>query len=233
MALRTSTAENCYDAVGSLAASRYAVAHMTRTINIQLSLALAFLCIACQRSTNGHNSTGIDTTIVRIADYTGDGFPDTSRLHLTARTFTSPFSWTFDVGSHERLMFHREGIDTWMDSLFADTGFVSGCSSYDDCKRKFYFGKLGFYVLKATDFDADEISAAMADSEHYGLLFYHDLVDSCGVNSVEAKTLTDSVALAVKEGRCLLVTFIQHPQSSSPILVYVERLRRFVPVYED
>jgi hypothetical protein len=171
---------------------------MTRSISIQLSLALALLCMTCQRSTNNQNSTGIDTSIVRIADYTGDGFPDTSRLHLTAKTFASPFSWTFDVVSREHLVFHREGFDSWTDSLFADTGFVSGCSNYDECKRKFYFSELGFYSLKSTDYDGGWFAESMVDSDCCGLVLYHHLLDSCGVSSVDARVITDSVASAVK-----------------------------------
>ncbi len=213
---------------------------MTQMVTTQILIALALVCSACQRSSNHDGSTEshrlrteVDTTIVRIVDYTGDSVPDTARLRLTARAFTEPFSWSFDVTSQGRLVFHREGIDTRIDSLFADAGFVLGCSDYDNCKRKYYFEELGLYVLEPRDYDAVSLSEAMNDSVHYGSLFYHDVLDSCGISPDAAKAMADSVASELKSEKCLLVSFIDSPVSSGSVLVYVDRLNRFVPVYDD
>ena len=213
---------------------------MTQIVNIQILIALALVCSACQRSSDHHDSTvrkksqtEIDTTIVCIVDYTGDSVPDTARLRITAKAFTKPFSWDFDVISQEGIVFHREGVDTWMDSLFADTGFVSGCSGYDNCKRKYYIEELGLYVLKPRDYDGVSLAEAMTDSVHYGSVFNHDLIDSCGISPDEAKVMADSVAFVLKSAKCLLVSFIDSPVESGPVLVYVDRLKRFVPIYDD
>ncbi|MFZ1082646.1 MAG: hypothetical protein WAO19_12075 [Candidatus Kryptoniota bacterium] len=173
----------------------------------------------------------IDTTITRLYDYTGDGVIDTSYLHITGEDFDSSFSWTYDLRSNGETIIHRQGSDAGWDSLFAEKGFEADSGDYTTSKIKFFYHELGLYVLQPKDYDDSGLVAQMNDTT-FGIT-YPFLRDSCGLGDQEARAIMDSLANTIMDHTATLVTFIEIPESNEPLKIYVARLKKFVPIYED
>jgi len=200
-----------------------------------LASLVVLLAIGISSCHDGHlqakKVSRIDTTIIRVYDYTGDGVIDTSSLHVIGDDFDSPFSWTYDLRSKGQAIIHREGSDLGWDSLFYEKGFEDYSSDYITGKQKFFFHELGLYVLQSKDYSGSDLVASMVDP---GIsITYPFLRDSCGLDDRDARALIDSVANKIMSHTAVLTTFNETPVSNEAVMIYVAKLNRFIPVCED
>ena len=213
-------------------ADRHSRKLMRSGLLIGLITVFAIGILSCHREHQQQKKvTRIDTTITRPYDYTGDGVIDTSSLHITGQDFDSSFTWTFDLRSRGETILHKEGSDSGWDSMFAVKGFEADSGDYATSKTKFFFSELGLDVLQRKDYSDSGLVAEMIDTT--GSITYPFLRDSCGFSDHDAKMLIDSIAHTIMNHTATLVTFYGIPESNEPVMTYVRRLRRFLPIYQD
>ena len=75
----------------------------------------------------------------RQVEFVSGGGLETITLEITAPEFNAPFLWHATVKNSSGILFKVERNDAWLDAFFADDGYVTGCSSYIECKNKWYF----------------------------------------------------------------------------------------------
>ncbi|MGA3287623.1 MAG: hypothetical protein ABSD46_09365 [Bacteroidota bacterium] len=182
-------------------------------------------------STNKANK--FDTTLIRVADYTGDGILDTAILHITGINFISPLSWGYDLWSKGQIVFHYEASDdSTSDRFYADSNYVGHCRDYINCKKKFFFQELGLNIDSST-YPADWIADFMK-SEKWDAITYQYIVDSCGItDNKEAEFIVDSIASVIRTKKPKLISFLESAVMQGSAMIFVKRFNRFVPVYHE
>ncbi len=173
----------------------------------------------------------IDTTIIKIHNYTGDGIRDTSFLYITGEDFDSSFSWTYELRSHGETILYRQGSDSGWDRFFAEKGFEADRGDYATCKSKFFYDELGLSILQPKDYNDSGLVVWMTDTTRS--VTYPFLRDSCRLDDHDARAIIDSLANAIMNHAATLTTFMESPASNEPVMTYVTRLKRFVPIYKD
>jgi hypothetical protein len=178
-------------------------------------------------------ATKFDTTLNRVADYTGDGILDTAILHITGKSFSSPFSWVYDLKSNGQIVYHYEASDdSTSDKFYADSNYVGHCKDYASCKKKFFFQELGL-IIDSSMYPADWVADCLKN-ENLGNLTYHYIIDSCGItDKKEAKVIVDSIASVIRNTKPKLISFLESAVMQGSSMIFVKRFNRFVPVYHE
>jgi hypothetical protein len=199
-----------------------------RSIIRQLAFGLVFispLALSQQRS------APVDSTLVAMADFTGNGIADTVSFHVIADSLWSPFSWTLAISSSGRSIFLGAENDSSFDRFFADKGFVGNCTGYADCKKHWYFTDFLRLLLVSPDdssFASEKLSEMQVDQ--FATPY---LIDSCMLSSADAKLIVREIFSKLTPRRITLITYPPYPASSGPVWMYVPRLARFVPIWNE
>jgi hypothetical protein len=168
----------------------------------------------------------IDTTLVRIAHFTGHGNKDTVRFHFVGCSMESPFKWSLTIRSSGRTIFYQTENDSSIDKFFAAKGYVGNCNDYLSCKRRWYFDAfLPLFLVAPKNFIGLKESEVIENAKQF-------LVDSCQVPTKEIIKIAHEIVSLIKTGRCALINFPVGP-GFGPVWIYVNRLKRFVPIWYD
>ncbi len=168
----------------------------------------------------------IDTTLVSVADFNGDAKSDTVILRVMGEKMESPFKWSLTIRSMGQTLFFRTRTDSAIDGFFADEGYVGNCKGYLECKRRWYFHDfLPLFLVAPKEF----LTLKESEVADYAKQF---LVDSCNISVQQVPKVAKEIVRQVSSGRYTLINFPVGP-GFGPVWVYVNRLKRFIPIWDD
>jgi hypothetical protein len=170
----------------------------------------------------------IDATLKTTADVTGDGLADTVVFHILGDSLSAPFSWTLSIYSSGQTIFQYAQNDSAINEFVGEPAYVGNCSNYFECKQRWYFHDFLPLFLVA---ERDNFLSTLTKTRVAQLAAPY-LVDSCGVHSDQVDSLLDDIMLELKSRR---FTLLNHPVGPGygPLWIFVTRIRRFVPIWDD
>ena len=176
----------------------------------------------------------IDTTIIKVNDFTGDSVADTIKVHVFADKFNSPFSWTCELFIGGQCIYHFSVYsDSGTERLLSDSTFVNRemrLHDYATAKRHFFFNDLGVLFLTEKDYNLDGIIEVMTN-DSFGPKNY--LIDSCSFDDIKSNIIVDSLKVRLKEHRAKPFNFIFDPLSSGAVWMYSKEANRVIPIYHE
>jgi hypothetical protein len=191
---------------------------------------MIFAVLCAEASPRTAAREAIDTVLVRSLDVTGDGKADTISLHLTAKSLSSPFSWTLSISSQGHQIYALSGNDTRIDTLFHDKGYVDDCRGYLDCKKKYYFHDI---------LDGLEVPYnlnGILDRSHSNTLYSvgsEYLGACCAIKGSDADTILSRMEARLRSGKAVVLTVPTSPMTSEHPMMFAPEVNRFIPIYME
>lgn len=175
----------------------------------------------------------IDELLVRSVDVTGDGKPEKITLVLKAKDFNSPFQWSLSISSSGKQLFTYASDDTRIDPFFADRGFITDCSGYAECKKKWYFKDiLNSLIVPRSGYDLEGILDKSKSNTLYPLGRQY-LKECCGIKQNDADAILSRIEKRIRNNQAVLISIPKSPVTSDALMIFCPEVDRFIPVYED
>lgn len=191
--------------------------------------ALSTLSASCNmQNASGLSQSAVDTSLYYHLDVDYDSIPDELSLNFHGTSISSPFNWSFVIKSAEKKIFEVIRDDKNLDSFFSDTLYTGeACSSYIDCKTKFYYKTLPQLIFKRK--------------------IVPEKIDIPGFQSAVIPFLTDSLKLdpdlkikvlnefkdRIESGKMIIIPVILSPVINDHSVTYSTTLKRMVPISWD
>jgi len=179
--------------------------------------------------------TAIDRFFAKSGDITGDGSQSTLTLHITGESMSASFKWSLTISdSHGAMIYRVNRDDTRLDHFFRDDGYVTGCTGYENCKKRYYFHDLPERIF-ASLVPSSQAWARLSDEN-----VSRDIRETA-TRYLQAQGLPDrAISGAINEicsglqkpGYRQLIVPISAVQDAPP-MIWVASVRLFVPFYED
>ncbi|HEY9159688.1 MAG TPA: hypothetical protein VIS94_01200 [Desulfomonilia bacterium] len=171
----------------------------------------------------------LERTVINI---TGESLSDKIVLSIRARDIKSPFQWTLEIISNGKTIFSYSEDDANIDELFKDKDFIGGCTTYIDCKKKWYFKQLlDLVVVKRSDYDLEGILNKNRSGTLYPIGREY-LAECCGVGTKKADEILFKIENRIRSGKAVMIT-IPNPVTAGSLMIYCPEVNRFIPVYSD
>lgn len=174
---------------------------------------------------------GFDVHVERVADRLAGGGPATVVVSEHAPSLGAPVHWEIEVYVSTKRIFRFESKDTEIDSGFRAPGFVGGCSSYEDCKLRWYLGMANNVILEISE----KTDPRIIDETWPGSMFTvtrEYLVKKCGLDPEAATKIVKRIAGSLRHGGIKALSLPLTPATDGPLLIYVPEVKGFVPLRE-
>lgn len=175
----------------------------------------------------------VDTTLVKYIDVTGDKVNDKVELHLKSKDFHEPFNWTIRIKSNNHIIYQYSETDQSSESrilLETEEG-----RKYENVKKEFYYKNfVGLTISKEVNFGGGQeylFSKSYEGSIYFVTKKY--LLKECGISEDKAIKIIDKLVKNIKSGKSIIVSHtIQGLYSSKP-MIYVDDVKKLVPIYSN
>ncbi len=166
----------------------------------------------------------MDTVIEKVIPLTLDGQTGTIRFHLIVDDWAKPVRWDMKVLSKSEVLLSKSCVDTFVDKLFADTGYVTGCSGYADCKRKWYFSRI-FHIYTDTVRVNDPRRKWLKTAKQ-------SAIPGLSMPRLKKTAATEFWRDNATKDFLGIMFFFAPEGSESPFLAYMPKVNRFVIIWE-
>lgn len=158
--------------------------------------------------------------------------PAKATLRVWGKALRAPFTWTVTVEGQGGIYFSAKRDDAWLNSFFADQGYLDGCSEYEECKKKWYFSELPDSIQKSIQWS----SGRQSPPEDWELSTLESLAEEFLIQKKLKPAQRTKVIAEMKElleqGFVSLAVPISPVQDDSSFM-YVPSLGYFVPFWDD
>ena len=176
-------------------------------------------------------SQEVARTFTYSADLTGDGRSEDVVLAIRSAAMDKPFRVTLTVtDSDKHVLFTSELDGAWFDEFFADEGYMTGCSNYDQCKRLYYFEdkpKSLSGCLKPGGTKNLARIIGFENSSEAARSFLEERKISPSVIDAALKELKT----ALQNDRTTSLCYDEHPQDHGQYFVWLKTVAGFVPYH--
>ncbi len=175
----------------------------------------------------------INEELERHIDLTGDGHPEKITLTLKAKGITKPFRWSLTIRSDKKILLEHTRDDSKIDSFFSDQNYVTNCTGYIECKKKWYYKDiLDIIIVPRTGYDLEGILDKKYENTLYPLGRAY-LAKCCGIGPKQADRILANMERRIRGGSAVMITIPDTPATGSGLLTFCTEVDRFIPVYED
>ena len=165
------------------------------------------------------------------ADFTRDGLPEDIRIEFLETEIQKPFTWVLTISTKEGKVLHSERHnDEGFDEIVSDPEHVGDCTSYEDCKRRYYFELLPRNLSRCLkpstapfsegDRTEERLKSA-AFSELHGKEIQPANIDSAIAEMKNTLSNPGFVSLCIPDG----------PDVVNPPMIWVDVIQKFVTYY--
>jgi hypothetical protein len=175
----------------------------------------------------------VDEELVRHIDLTGDGNPEKITLTLKAKDIAKPISWSLTIKSVNRVLLQHTRDDARIDAFFKDSNYVTNCTGYLECKKKWYYHDiLDILVVPTTGYDLEGILDKKYGNTLYPLGRAY-LAKCCAIGRKRADHILASIEKRIRNGSAVMISIPDTPATGGALLTFCPEVSRFIPVYED
>jgi hypothetical protein len=180
-------------------------------------------------------SQEIDRKFTYSADLTGDGRNERIVLAIHGAAIDKPFKWSLTVTDRENhILFKTENDDSRFDKFFGEEGYMDGCSTYEQCKRRYYFEDKPKNVSNCLKGGrTKELAASTAAA-----LGYDNPSEAARYFLEERKTSPTAIEAALKELQSALAStrtnslcYREYEHDHGKYLVWLKSVGEFVPYF--
>ncbi len=207
----------------------------THSITILVLLSLAF-CLQCRpqkAEQSVKNSTAtvkaedyvLDTIITKRIPLTVDGEWATINYHLKVKDWKKPVEWTFVVVNDKDTIYEIVSIDARIDTFFYDNNYIC----YDS--GGYFANKKGWYLNGIGNFHCDTLSPKEKRRVDFKKCSKNYFLSEFGANKNEQLDNWYMFWNDYDNKIILIYTFNDAPECDPELLVYFNKLKRFVPIY--
>ena len=178
-------------------------------------------------------SNPVDTTLVKYVDVTGDEIPESIELHVNANDFYSPFDWTLTIRSKDNILYSYSENDSSSENRILLE--VEEGKKYEDVKRKFYFEDfVGLNIRKDINIGGgpEYLFSKTYDGSIYFVTKRYLMKENC-INEKNVVEIIDKLVEKLKAGESNIVSHLERGLYSTLPMVYVEEVKKLVPIYSD
>jgi len=201
-------------------------------ILIPISLLGFNSAVYANESGNYSSRKRIDKQLFRYFDVTGDGKNETILLHVHAQNIEAPFFWTLEIKEDDKVIFRHESNDKDFNEIFNEPSYFDDtCFDPVDCKRQYYFHYLLYRPFIRTDMSKNRL---VFDRSYLGSIYHvakRFLMEECGVGEKRAIKIIERMVTRIKSGKAVLLKIPLSPVLDDIPHLYVNEVKRFVPVY--
>ncbi len=175
----------------------------------------------------------VDQKLVKRIDVTGDRIDDEIILHIKGENWNKPFKWTLAIVSGGKTVFEHKSDDTWLDAFFNDKGYVNDtCASYLECKKQYYLNNLLKYLTIKTDLSPNIHAYDQSNSGSIHTVARKELMDKFHLSEAEAIKTVDWMIRKLKTKETSVLYVLISPGQSEFPRMFVDRVGKFVTIYE-
>jgi hypothetical protein len=159
---------------------------------------------------------------------------DTNPAEIQATESTAPILsiWILKIYDKKDLIFHISADDSFLDSFFNDHNFVQDCTSYLECKKKYYFHDLFKNMVVRSDLSQNPYAFSKDNNSSIHYVARDEIVKRFGLSDEESKKIIEKLINRLKGGEISLLYIPISPVQTMFPKVYVTELRSFITVYE-
>jgi hypothetical protein len=188
-------------------------------------LTLALVCLPAF-------SQGIDRRFSYTADLTGDGHNESVVLAIRGVAIDKPFTWSLTVTDQKNhVLYKTEQDDSWIDKFFGEEGYMIQCSTYEQCKRRYYFEDQPHSISGCLKKGGTRHLAKIVGLDNSKEASRHFLKEKKAVSPVIDAALKELPMLLAAE-QTMSLCFSYHPNDHGQYLLWIESVGAFVPYYE-
>lgn len=174
---------------------------------------------------------GFEVHVERVADHRAAGKPARVVVSARAESLSDPVRWEVAVFVARERVLRFVSTDNDIDSGFHEPNFVGGCSSYEDCKLRWYLAMPRDVIVNINA----RTDPRIVDENWPGSLFSvarNYLVKKCGLEPEEATRIVNRLADGLRSGDRQAISLPLTPAADGPLLIYVPEVKGFVPLRE-
>jgi hypothetical protein len=186
------------------------------------ALTIPFGSCITQNAAGRSDNALIDTCLYYHLDVDYDSIPDELSLRYQGASIISPITWTFEIKSLNKTIFKITRNDKKLDEFFSDTLYVDDCSSYTECKRKFYFEMLPEMIFQR------KIVPEKIDYPGLQPALVPFLTDSLKLNPEMKMKVLDEFKGRIESGRIVIIPVVLSPAINDHPVTYSTTLKRMI-----
>lgn len=158
--------------------------------------------------------------------------PVKATLRVSGKALRSPFTWGVTIEGKQGVYFSANRDDAWLNSFFADQGYMDGCSGYEECKKKWYFSELPDAIRTSIQRSAGRRSPP----EDWELSALEALADEFlaqkNLNAAQRAKAISEMKNLLRQGFVTVAVPISPVQGDASFM-FVPSLGYFVPYWDD
>lgn len=175
----------------------------------------------------------INEELERYVDLTGDSKPEKITLILKAKDIRKPMQWSLTIRSDKKILLEHTRDDSKIDSFFSDQNYVTNCTGYIECKKKWYYKDiLDTIIVPRTGYALEGILDKKYENTLYPLGRAY-LAKCCGIGPKQADRILANMEKRIRSGSAVMITIPDTPATGGGLLIFCPEVDRFIPVYED
>jgi hypothetical protein len=128
------------------------------------------------------SSQVVEEIITIRKDVTNDQVEDLIVFKIQAESWEKPIKWTLQIYDNNDLIFRISADDSFLDSFFNDHNFVKDCTSYLECKKKYYFQDFFRNMVVRTDLSQNPHAFSKDNSSSIHYVAHDEIVKRFGLS---------------------------------------------------